>query len=174
MHSLDSEGRSADIGEGKITLTRLIDQKKHEEWIELMQNGNQVGQLFGLLQWIYSKVLFLSDVVKKWEETIREDETYMQDLEKKLKALRSPFQSTLEAVVQSVGIEHQILLTHSMYPGNINISREYAIEEYDIKECLQFIWYSVGILALLQMFIKPDFTTVQIPLMLLIIYNSFV
>ena len=76
-----------------------------------------VGHVFAVLQWIYSRVKFLGDVVKKWDETLREDEAIMRDLEARIKDLRAPFQSTLEAIVRSVGIEHQIFLTHQMYPG---------------------------------------------------------
>ena len=133
-----------------IKLDRLKDQKKHDDSIEIRGKDNKlIGTIYVTLQWIYSRVKFLGDVMHKWEEALTEDETTMHELEGRIKDLKLPFQSTLEAVVQSVGIEHQIFLTHQMYP-----------EEYDIKECLMFFWYSVGLLALIQMLIKPDFTSV--------------
>ena len=105
------------LGEGAIKFDRLKDQKKHEEGIEIRGKDASVGTIFVVLQWIYSKVRFLSDVVRKWDETLKEDETALHDLEEKIKDLRAPFQSTLDAVMQSVGIEQQIFLTHQMYPG---------------------------------------------------------
>lgn len=107
------------VGEGKIKLERLRDQKKHDECVELFASveGSAVGQLFAVLQWIYSRVRFLNEVVHKWDATLQEDEISMRALEDRIRDLRAPFQSTLEAVVQSVSIEQQIFLTHQMYPG---------------------------------------------------------
>ncbi len=148
--NLFEENKADPLGSGTIKLERLKDQKKHDDALELKNPaGKTVGVLHLTLQWIYSRVKFLADVVRKWDDTIHEDEVAMHELEQKIQDLRAPFQNTLEAVVQSVGIEHQIFMTHQMYP-----------EEYDIKECLLFFWYTVAVLALVQMFIKQDFTSV--------------
>ena len=108
------------MGTGQVTLDRLKDQKKHEDSIEIVFKGNLVGRVQAVLQWIYSKVRFLDDVLKKWDETLAEDEVALHELEAKLHALRAPFESTLDAVVQSIGIEQQILLTHRIYPGMLD------------------------------------------------------
>jgi len=140
------------IGETQIKLDRLRDQKKHEETLEFISKeklDHPIGGLFSEIQWIYSRVKFLNDVVKKWDTALQEDEATMGELEERLKDLRLPFQNTLEAIVQSISVQQQIFLTHQMYP-----------QEYDIKDCLVFFWYVVCILGIFQMFIKQDFTTI--------------
>ena len=51
----------------------LKDQMKHEEWYPLYLNGQENGKIRLVTQWIHSKVLFLTDVLRRWEETLAAD-----------------------------------------------------------------------------------------------------
>jgi len=79
--------------------------------------GSVNGQVYVNLQWLYSRVEFMEDTVKKWEQALSQDKNLMLELEMKIRDLRAPFQNALESVVQSVSIQHQIYLSHQMYPG---------------------------------------------------------
>ena len=48
---------------------------KHEDWFALFKDQTtQQGKLRLVTQWIHSKVLFLTDVLTRWEETLMADQ----------------------------------------------------------------------------------------------------
>ena len=56
-----------------MNLVVLKDHMKHEEWYPLYLNGQENGKIRLVTQWIHSKVLFLTDVLGRWEETLALD-----------------------------------------------------------------------------------------------------
>eukprot|EP00826_Nyctotherus_ovalis_P065073 TRINITY_DN9557_c0_g1_i2.p1 TRINITY_DN9557_c0_g1~~TRINITY_DN9557_c0_g1_i2.p1 ORF type:complete len:166 (-),score=18.10 TRINITY_DN9557_c0_g1_i2:489-986(-) len=149
------------IGEGAVNLEHFRDQKKHDEGIVLRNEKEiAVGQIYLNLQWLHSRVKFMEDAVKKWEQTLNHDRDLMQKLEVRIRDLRAPFQNALENVVQSVSIQHQIYLSHQMYPGNCFCI---TLEKYDIKELLSFLWHFIVVMGLLQTINKHDLTSVLLP-----------
>ena len=81
------------IGEIQIPISRLSDQYKHDEWFDLMDiHGNLgAGRIHLSLNWIYSRVKYLVDVVKKWDDHIHMQYEDKIDREKDLKILYEPF-----------------------------------------------------------------------------------
>lgn len=76
---------------GKIVLqvNGFKDQLKHDEWFDLERN--QGGRIHLNIQWIHSKVKFLSDVVEKWNEHIKIQEEDLFDYERDLEIIYEPF-----------------------------------------------------------------------------------
>ena len=69
---------------------------KHEDWFPLYLNGQENGKIRLVTQWIHSKVLFLSDVLRRWEETLAADSEEKARLESLLQELRSKATLMLE------------------------------------------------------------------------------
>lgn len=62
---------------------------KHEDWFPVYKNNAENGKVRLVTQWIHSKVLFLTDVLGRWEETLALDEEEKARLEALLMELRS-------------------------------------------------------------------------------------
>lgn len=77
------------IGKINIQVNAFRDQLKHDEWFDLERN--QGGRLHLNVQWIHSKVKFLSDVVDKWNDHIKIQEEDLFDYEKDLEVIYEPF-----------------------------------------------------------------------------------
>ncbi len=72
-----------------MDLDSLRDQMKHEDWFPLFKEGKENGKIRLITQWIHSKVLFLTDVLGRWEETLAADEDERARLEGLILELRS-------------------------------------------------------------------------------------
>jgi len=77
-----------------VQVNGFKDQLKHDEWFDLERN--QGGRLHLNIQWIHSKVKFLSDVVDKWNEHIKIHEEDLFDYEKDLDVIYEPFKGLQE------------------------------------------------------------------------------
>lgn len=67
---------------------------KHEEWYDLsgMSPGEPASGSIKLgLHWVYSRVAFISDLIKKWDQTLENDDEQKKAIEEHLHKLRSPF-----------------------------------------------------------------------------------
>ncbi len=62
---------------------------KLEDWYSVRLNGQENGKVRLVTQWIHSKVLFLTDVLGRWEETLAVDTEEKARLEHLLAELRS-------------------------------------------------------------------------------------
>ena len=87
------------LGEVKIPLGKLKDQQKHEDWFDLFdRNGHLVGGKLHLnLQWLFSRIKFLNDVARKWDDNIRMHWDDKIDSERDLKILYDIFPSLADA-----------------------------------------------------------------------------
>lgn len=85
-----SKSQQSLIGKIIIQVNGFKDQLKHDEWFDLERN--QGGRLHLNIQWIHSKVKFLSDVVEKWNEHIKIQEEDLFDYERDLEVIYEPFQ----------------------------------------------------------------------------------
>ena len=87
------------IGELQIPISRLKDQYKHDEWFDLMDNHGNLGagRIHLSLHWIYSRVKYLADVVKKWDDHINMQHEDKIDFEKDLRILYEPFPKLAKA-----------------------------------------------------------------------------
>ena len=86
----------------------LRDQERHDELFDLHDiRGHPVsGKIHIILQWIHSRVKYLSDIVKKWDNHINAQIEDKTDFERDLETLYQPFQglsklSALTPVTQS-------------------------------------------------------------------------
>lgn len=77
------------IGKIVLQVNGFKDQLKHDEWFDLERN--QGGRIHLNIQWIHSKVKFLSDVVEKWNEHIKIQEEDLFDYERDLEIIYEPF-----------------------------------------------------------------------------------
>lgn len=74
----------------ELPLQSLKDQMKHEDWFPVMSPaGQENGKIRLVTQWIHSKVLFLTDVLRRWDETLEADAEEKARLEILLAELRS-------------------------------------------------------------------------------------
>ena len=82
-------------GECRISLDKLRDQMKHDEWFELTHpkkdNWNG-GRIRLMLQWIFSKVEYLRSYLQKWDDSIQRKKDDIQDIKEHLSKLHEPFQ----------------------------------------------------------------------------------
>lgn len=89
------EPRSRDdvLGEIIIPVSRLKDQYRHDELFDLHDiSGHPVsGKIHLSLQWIHSRVKYLNDVVRKWDDHIRSQIEDKADFERDLATLYEPF-----------------------------------------------------------------------------------
>lgn len=90
MLDYSSKSQQSLIGKIIIQVNGFKDQLKHDEWFDLERN--QGGRLHLNIQWIHSKVKFLSDVVEKWNEHIKIQEEDLFDYERDLEVIYEPFQ----------------------------------------------------------------------------------
>jgi hypothetical protein len=60
------------IGSCKINMRSLYDQNKHDCWFELRNRDGSAGKgrIRLIIQWIYSKVLFYSENLLKYDDTL--------------------------------------------------------------------------------------------------------
>jgi len=93
----DPRSRDEVLGEVIIPVSRLKDQYRHDELFDLHGiNGQPVsGKVHLVLHWIHSRVKYLSDVVRKWDEHIRAQFEDKSDFEKDLQTLYEPFKGLL-------------------------------------------------------------------------------
>ena len=87
------------LGEIRVPLAKLKDQQIHEELCDLFdRNGHLVGGKISLsLHWIFSKVKYLNDVARKWDDHIRMHWDDRTDCERDLKVLYEIFPTLLDA-----------------------------------------------------------------------------
>ena len=76
-----------------IPLGSLRDQLRHEENFPLMFMDGRPSdaRLSCTLQWIHSNVKFLSDVIKKWDQSIEEQQKKKKDYTESLNIIYEPF-----------------------------------------------------------------------------------
>lgn len=81
------------IGQTRIPLSRLRDQQAKEDGFELMDKNGLVtnGKILLTLQWIYSKVKFLTDAVTKWDKLIADQIEDKKEYEQDILTLYDPF-----------------------------------------------------------------------------------
>lgn len=96
--SYDPRKRDEVLGEVSIPISRLKDQYRHDEIFDLQDlNGHPVsGKIHLVLQWIHSRVKYLSDVVRKWDDHIRSQIEDKTDFERDLFTLYEPFRGLLK------------------------------------------------------------------------------
>lgn len=76
---MDKDTFGDDDSEGycQFRLQELRDQMKHDQWIELFdkKTGEKVqGRIRLMLQWVFSKVKYLQEYLKKWDDTLDADQ----------------------------------------------------------------------------------------------------
>ena len=67
---------------------------KHDQWLDLVdrKTGQQAqGRVRLMLQWVYSKVKYLQEYLKKWDETLEADAKDKEAIESFINQLESPF-----------------------------------------------------------------------------------
>ena len=91
------------LGELRIPLQKLKDQEIHEELFELSdRNGHLVGGKLQLqLYWIFSRVKYLNDLTRKWDDDIRMQYDDRNDTERNLKVLHNLFPGLQSAYPQA-------------------------------------------------------------------------
>lgn len=96
----------------EISLENLSDQTKHDETIQMKNNEGRLTQcrLHLSLQWIHSKVKYLTNVMQKWDHHIWEErknhESYIADID----TLYSPFDGMrhLSFKNQNAGVNYRM------------------------------------------------------------------
>lgn len=62
------------IGECEVPLDVLVDQYKHDEWLEIENEKRQLtGKIRVTLHWIHSRKKFLEDILKIQDLAIEEE-----------------------------------------------------------------------------------------------------
>jgi len=85
-------GKDQMIGECEIPLDVLVDQYKHDEWLELENEKRQLtGKIRLTLHWIHSRKKFLQDILKIQDMAIEEETQEKQQLEIQLQNMKQPF-----------------------------------------------------------------------------------
>ena len=94
----DPRNRDEVLGEVTIPVRRLRDQYRHDELFDLHDpRGHPTsGKIHLVLQWIHSRVKYLEDVVKKWDDHIRSQIEDKADFERDLNTLYEPFKGILQ------------------------------------------------------------------------------
>ena len=70
----------------------LVDQYKHDEWLELENEKRQLtGKIRLTLHWIHSRKKFLQDILKIQDMAIEEENQEKQQLEIQLQQMKQPF-----------------------------------------------------------------------------------
>ena len=102
---MDRDPVGTDDFEGKCTipLRDLRDQMKHDEWFNLepetpgtpwqgrVPNKHLTMQIRLEMQWIYSRVEYMTSYLRRWEETLNNHRTQIEAIELHLQKLRTPF-----------------------------------------------------------------------------------
>lgn len=103
----DPRNRDEMLGEVIIPVSRLKDQYRHDELFDLQDmSGHPVsGKIHLSLQWIHSRVKYLTDVVRKWDDHIRSQIEDKQDFERDLATLYEPFRGLLR--IRNQGAQSQ-------------------------------------------------------------------
>lgn len=84
------------LGEVTIPLRALANQDIHEDYLDLMDKNNPdkvLGKILIALQWMYDLIAYLENMIKKYEEIIREDKNELKSLENYLRQLQAPLNS---------------------------------------------------------------------------------
>ena len=93
---MDRDQMKSDDFEGAVTihLRDLDDQLKHDNWYQLQAENPKEpwqGKIRIELQWIYSRVEYMTEYLRRWEETLTAHKDQMNTIEQHLKRLRQPF-----------------------------------------------------------------------------------
>ncbi len=66
---------------------------KHDLWFDLEEKNGQKGQgrIRLMLQWVYSKVQYFSEYLKKWDDTLEQDINEKEIIEAYIQQMESPF-----------------------------------------------------------------------------------
>ena len=100
MMDYDQFSRDDFIGKLMIPLSKLSDQNKHEDWFNMYEKDGILSktQLFLSLHWVHSRVKFLSEIVRKWDEHVQLEEEEIKFFQEDLYTLYQPF-SRLRKVI---------------------------------------------------------------------------
>lgn len=103
----DPQGQDEVLGEIVIPVSRLRDQYRHDELFDLQDlSGRPVsGKIHLVLQWIHSRVKYLSDVIKKWDDHIRTQIEDKAEYERDLAILYEPFKGLLKLKSPNAGAQ---------------------------------------------------------------------
>ncbi|OMJ81280.1 hypothetical protein SteCoe_18272 [Stentor coeruleus] len=85
------------LGEVAIPLRALENQELHEDFLELKGRSNAdrvTGKILVALQWIHDFPSYLENLIKDYEESLRNDKEELANLENYLKELVSPINTT--------------------------------------------------------------------------------
>mmetsp|Transcript_19015 Transcript_19015/g.13812 ORF Transcript_19015/g.13812 Transcript_19015/m.13812 type:complete len:100 (-) Transcript_19015:718-1017(-) len=75
-----------------VQVINLEDQQKHDEWFDLFDRNDQVlGRLRVKVQWIYSQVRYIEDLLQQWQVTLQHDVEVKKQFEQSIKEMESPF-----------------------------------------------------------------------------------
>lgn len=96
----DDVGSDNCVGEVSIDLGNMRDQREHEGWFELTgkEKGKGQGRIRLKMQWIWSKTIYLKEILKEWETVYDDDQRAALNLTSALETLKSPFQTSRETL----------------------------------------------------------------------------
>ena len=81
------------LGQSEVYLDNLMDQYKHDEWIQLedAQTSEPAGRLRLNLHWIHSKRKFLQDILRIQDAALEEETNERLILKDQLESMKKPF-----------------------------------------------------------------------------------
>lgn len=86
---MDKDSFGTDDLEGmcQFPLNLLVDQTKHDQWLELVDDKGQPvqGRIRLMLHWVYSKVQYFSEYISRWDDTLQKDIEEKEQIEKFIK-----------------------------------------------------------------------------------------
>ena len=154
------------IGKLSIPIKEFEDQQMHNEWYFLnSETGGKVSAKLNLeIQWIWSKVKYLKEIVTQWNKIIAEDKDKIESLKIQLNKLKRPFKENdpFDEVkinpINSITIQ---LDGHDIGKYAINELQSEKIEKIQKTEIFNyFAWIGFILISIIINFCRPDFLNV--------------
>ena len=150
------------LGKVSIPLNALVDQLKHEQYFTLFgenESDKWQGRICLELQWIWSKVKYLKDIISEWEKIIEEDKETVHSLNTQLAKIKKPF-SYLTELPSKNKLQTSIFKANTDKINQFQLAQELYGENTEIQGHFYYIIVIYMILSIITNYLRPDFLNV--------------
>ena len=165
-------------GEVEIPLSILKDQMKYDQYFPLknidgskkgektLENPKEYyGKIHLSLQWIWSKVKYLEDIIQQWKDILAVDQKELQALEDQLTKLKKPFSHLEQQSDWNIREERSFSANVPVYePNFISNIDGYAEKNvfiyFDSRITRNIVALIYIFISIIVMFARPDFVNV--------------
>lgn len=145
-------------GQVSIPLSLLADQLKHEQYFSLVSEKGEgfQGKVLLELQWIWSKVRYLEDIIEQYEKFVKEDKERIENLYGQLNKLKKPFAHVIEYNATSMTVEKSHTEKSELMVSKANCAKVCENDRF-LYQCILLYLF----LSTITNFFRSDFLNVR-------------